>query len=323
MLCTAHPRRAKIARCIAVAPQCACRPRWVSGEFARCCVRKDPMGEMSASHVGRRRLNALRSHLWTASPGSCDYNNNGQAASGNDTWRLRPCAGVNPVPNLGISAVDTFDVACPLAEPFGWSQGWIDQRTTVLVRITVRRPLRWWPRSTYGDCLCCCCESKLPAGTSALVRAVGRGRNVWLGRRGVVKHHQRNVSPTAHRKGCDGSLQIMGRDVSFTLQWQQRRRLGRQRHLCAGHCSVCFAIGAPFCSLLGLGKQILAAACLDRAAGILLAKLSASQSTECLEEQSATALLSTPLVCTTPRMRWGPGACWRRPAATQTKGSSA
>jgi hypothetical protein len=152
---------------VRVATQAAARVHvWVS-EFARCCVRKDPMGELSASGVGHRRLNALRSHLWTASPGSCDYNNNGQAASGNDTWKLRPCAGVNPVPNLGIAAVDTFDVACPLAEPFGWSQGWIDQRTTVLVRITVRRPLRWWQRSTYVDCLCCCCESKLPAGTCA------------------------------------------------------------------------------------------------------------------------------------------------------------
>jgi hypothetical protein len=40
--------------------------------------------------------------------------------------------------SLRIASVETFDLACPLPIPFGWSQGWVEQRTTVLVRLEVR-----------------------------------------------------------------------------------------------------------------------------------------------------------------------------------------
>ncbi len=45
---------------------------------------------------------------------------------------------------MKIAAVETFDLACTLERPFGWSQGWIDQRSTTLVKVTTDDGLVGW-----------------------------------------------------------------------------------------------------------------------------------------------------------------------------------
>ena len=45
---------------------------------------------------------------------------------------------------MKIAAIETFDLACPLERPFGWSQGWIDQRSTTLVKVTTDDGLVGW-----------------------------------------------------------------------------------------------------------------------------------------------------------------------------------
>ena len=45
---------------------------------------------------------------------------------------------------MKIATIETFDLTCPLNRPFGWSQGWIDQRGTTLVKITTDNGLAGW-----------------------------------------------------------------------------------------------------------------------------------------------------------------------------------
>ena len=45
---------------------------------------------------------------------------------------------------MKIAAIETFDLTCPLEHPFGWSQGWIDQRSTTLVKVTTDDGLVGW-----------------------------------------------------------------------------------------------------------------------------------------------------------------------------------
>ena len=45
---------------------------------------------------------------------------------------------------MKIAAIESFDLACPLEHPFGWSQGWLDQRSTTLVKVTTDAGLVGW-----------------------------------------------------------------------------------------------------------------------------------------------------------------------------------
>ena len=45
---------------------------------------------------------------------------------------------------MKIAAIETFDLTCPLERPFGWSQGWLDQRSTTLVKVSTDDGLVGW-----------------------------------------------------------------------------------------------------------------------------------------------------------------------------------
>ena len=45
---------------------------------------------------------------------------------------------------MKIAAIETFDLTCPLECPFGWSQGWLDQRSTMLVKVITDDGLVGW-----------------------------------------------------------------------------------------------------------------------------------------------------------------------------------
>ena len=45
---------------------------------------------------------------------------------------------------MKIATIETFDLTCPLNRSFGWSQGWINQRGTTLVKITTDDGLTGW-----------------------------------------------------------------------------------------------------------------------------------------------------------------------------------
>ena len=45
---------------------------------------------------------------------------------------------------MKIAAIETFDLTCPLEQPFGWSQGWLDQRSTTLVKVSTDDGLVGW-----------------------------------------------------------------------------------------------------------------------------------------------------------------------------------
>ncbi len=45
---------------------------------------------------------------------------------------------------MKIAAIETFDLTCLLERPFGWSQGWLDQRSTTLVKVTTDDGLVGW-----------------------------------------------------------------------------------------------------------------------------------------------------------------------------------
>ena len=45
---------------------------------------------------------------------------------------------------MKIAAIESFDLTCPLEHPFGWSQGWLDQRSTTLVKVTTDDGLVGW-----------------------------------------------------------------------------------------------------------------------------------------------------------------------------------
>ena len=52
---------------------------------------------------------------------------------------------------MKIAAIETFDLTCPLERPFGWSQGWIGQRSTTLVKITTDDGLVGWGEGAAAD----------------------------------------------------------------------------------------------------------------------------------------------------------------------------
>ena len=52
---------------------------------------------------------------------------------------------------MKIAAIETFDLTCPLKCPFGWSQGWIDQRVTTLVKVTTDDGLVGWGEGAAAD----------------------------------------------------------------------------------------------------------------------------------------------------------------------------
>lgn len=45
---------------------------------------------------------------------------------------------------MRITAIETFLLECPLEQPFGWSQGWTDRRSTGLVKITTDAGIVGW-----------------------------------------------------------------------------------------------------------------------------------------------------------------------------------
>ena len=45
---------------------------------------------------------------------------------------------------MKITAIETFDLRCAIEPSFGWSQGWVDQRMTTLVKITTDDGLVGW-----------------------------------------------------------------------------------------------------------------------------------------------------------------------------------
>lgn len=51
---------------------------------------------------------------------------------------------------MRITAVDVFELSCPLEQPFGWSQGWIDRREVGLVRITTDEGIVGWGEGSGG-----------------------------------------------------------------------------------------------------------------------------------------------------------------------------
>ena len=45
---------------------------------------------------------------------------------------------------MKIAAIETFDLIAPLEHPFGWSQGWLDERSTTLVKVIADDGLVGW-----------------------------------------------------------------------------------------------------------------------------------------------------------------------------------
>lgn len=45
---------------------------------------------------------------------------------------------------MKITAIEAFDLTCPLEHPFGWSQGWLGQRSTTLVKVATDDGLVGW-----------------------------------------------------------------------------------------------------------------------------------------------------------------------------------
>ena len=52
---------------------------------------------------------------------------------------------------MKIATIETYDLACPLGRSFGWSQGWIEQRNTTLVKITTDNGLMGWGEGAASD----------------------------------------------------------------------------------------------------------------------------------------------------------------------------
>jgi D-galactarolactone cycloisomerase len=51
---------------------------------------------------------------------------------------------------MKITTIETYQLRCPLGEPFGWSQGWIDHRSTGLVKITTDAGVVGWGEGCTG-----------------------------------------------------------------------------------------------------------------------------------------------------------------------------
>lgn len=52
---------------------------------------------------------------------------------------------------MKIAAIETFDLSCPLERPFGWSQGWLDRRSTTLVKVVADDGLVGWGEGASAD----------------------------------------------------------------------------------------------------------------------------------------------------------------------------
>ena len=51
---------------------------------------------------------------------------------------------------MRIKSVENYDLQCPLGRPFGWSQGWIDHRSTCIVKITTDDGIVGWGEGCGG-----------------------------------------------------------------------------------------------------------------------------------------------------------------------------
>lgn len=51
---------------------------------------------------------------------------------------------------MKITTIETYQLRCPLGEPFGWSQGWIDHRTTGIVKIMTDAGIVGWGEGCTG-----------------------------------------------------------------------------------------------------------------------------------------------------------------------------
>lgn len=51
---------------------------------------------------------------------------------------------------MKLTSIETYQLRCPLGEPFGWSQGWIDHRTTGLVKLTTDAGIVGWGEGCTG-----------------------------------------------------------------------------------------------------------------------------------------------------------------------------
>ena len=52
---------------------------------------------------------------------------------------------------MKIAAIETFDLIAPLEHPFGWSQGWLDDRSTTLVKVIADDGLVGWGEGAGAD----------------------------------------------------------------------------------------------------------------------------------------------------------------------------
>ena len=52
---------------------------------------------------------------------------------------------------MKIAAIETFDLIAPLEHPFGWSQGWLDERSTTLVKVIAADGLVGWGEGAGAD----------------------------------------------------------------------------------------------------------------------------------------------------------------------------
>ena len=52
---------------------------------------------------------------------------------------------------MKIAAIETFDLIAPLEHPFGWSQGWLDARSTTLVKVIADDGLVGWGEGAGAD----------------------------------------------------------------------------------------------------------------------------------------------------------------------------
>ncbi|MCB0065350.1 MAG: mandelate racemase/muconate lactonizing enzyme family protein [Caldilineaceae bacterium] len=77
---------------------------------------------------------------------------------------------------MKITSIETFQLRCPLGEPFGWSQGWIDHRTTGIVKITTDAGIVGWGEGCTGPAAAVIAEIFAPF----LLGADPRNRNtLW------------------------------------------------------------------------------------------------------------------------------------------------
>jgi D-galactarolactone cycloisomerase len=54
---------------------------------------------------------------------------------------------------MPITTIETYLLECPVARPFGWSQGWIDKRSSGIVKITTSDGLSGWGEGVSGPAI--------------------------------------------------------------------------------------------------------------------------------------------------------------------------